>query len=119
MEDEMRLAMEMSCREYEERIEKENRIHNYRLRFRLVCQRLGQFGQQDPISQCIHRILENLQNGDFSTPLWTTEVHPEKVKKWIQEHIKSSTYACLGSLLDSPEFSFLWQEINQQQHNDP
>jgi hypothetical protein len=126
-EEEMmiRLAMEVSQREYEENERRQRLGHQYRQEFRMVFQRLRQYSQHDPIAKRIYEILEILQEGKVipstiwtshsqtshseTSPSETTEITKENVQSWIRRHIKSPTYVSLTRLVEDPDLSYLWE----------
>jgi hypothetical protein len=126
-EEEMmiRLAMEVSQREYEENEHRQRLGHQYRQEFRMVFQRLRQYSQHDPIAKRIYEILEILQEGKVipstiwtshsqishsqTSPSETTEITKENVQSWIRRHIKSPTYVSLTRLVEDPDLSYLWE----------
>jgi 2,4-dienoyl-CoA reductase-like NADH-dependent reductase (Old Yellow Enzyme family) len=116
-EEEMmvRLAMEVSQREYEENEHRQRLGHQYRQEFRMVFQRLRQYSQHDPIAKRIYEILEILQEGKvIPSTIWTshsetTEITKENVQSWIRRHIKSPTYVSLTRLVEDPDLSYLWE----------
>jgi quinol monooxygenase YgiN len=107
----MRLAIEVSQREYEENEYRQRLGQQYRQEFRMVFQRLHQYSQHDPIAKRVYEILEILQEGKVvPLSMWTSdsEITKENVRSWIQRHIKSPTYASLSKLVEDPELSYLW-----------
>jgi 2,4-dienoyl-CoA reductase-like NADH-dependent reductase (Old Yellow Enzyme family) len=116
----MRLAIEVSQREYEENKHRQRLGHQYRQEFRMVFQRLHQYSQHDPIAKRIYEILEILQEGKVipstiwtshsqTSPSETVEITKENVQSWIRRHIKSPTYVSLTRLVEDPDLSYLWE----------
>ena len=93
-EEEMmiRLAMEVSQREYEENEHRQRLGHQYRQEFRMVFQRLRQYSQHDPIAKRIYEILEILQEGKvIPSTIWTShsETSPSETTEITKENVQS------------------------------
>ena len=106
----MRLAIEQSQREYEEFQQRETMKRQYQQEYQLAFHRLRQHYQDDKVAMHLYGILHKIQQGiTVEYSIWDGEVSQEDVMGWIWNHRQSPTFACLRSMLENPNLSFLWE----------